>query len=246
MTPIYSQTYRVEATDVDCFGYLKPSRMLLYAQEVAGKHSDQLTLTYDELARRGLFWAVIRNRIQITRLPREGEVITLETWPMPTTRTAYPRSTVAYDQAGNELFRSVCLWVLMDLNTRSLILPGNSGVEVAGHLRGLELATPRSLALKGLEGHCPRRVCFTDLDKNRHMNNARYLDWVADLLPSDFYRTHALADLTLCYMNEAREGQALDVTWGLDDQGELLVDIHRPRGADHDRIFSAKLSYRVL
>ncbi len=243
---IYRQTFHIEPTAVDCFGRLKPSMMLLYAQEVAGHHSDLITMNYDALAQRGMFWAVIRNRIAISRMPLEGETITLETWPMPTTRTAYPRSTVAYDEAGNELFRSVSLWVLMDLQSRSLILPGNSGVDVQGMLTGTELATPRSLALKGLEGHIPRRVCFTDLDKNHHMNNARYLDWIADLLPSSFYRDRALTDITLCYMNEAREGQELDVTWGIGAEGELLVDIHREKAQDFDRIFSAKLSFRVL
>mgnify|MGYP002517044180 CR=1 FL=1 len=32
----------------------------------------------------------------------DNEDITVETWPMPTTRTAYPRATVGYDAQGNE------------------------------------------------------------------------------------------------------------------------------------------------
>ena len=212
MEPIYRQQFHIDPTAVDCCGRLKPSTLLLFAQEVAGHHSDLLSLTYDGLAARGLFWAVIRNRVQVTRLPREGETITLETWPMPTTRTAYPRSTVAYDEQGNELFRSVSLWVLMDLNTRAMILPG-----------------------------------FTDLDVDRHMNNARYLDWIMDLLPSSFHRTHPVKDFTLCYMNEALEGQSLDVTWAVDDEGALQVDIHRQKQdapEDYDRIFAAKVEFQ--
>ena len=100
MEPIYRQQFHIDPVAVDCFGRLKPSMLLLYAQEVAGHHSDLLSFTHDALASRGLFWAVIRNRVQITRLPKENETITIETWPMPTTRTAYPRSTVAYDAQG--------------------------------------------------------------------------------------------------------------------------------------------------
>ena len=246
MEPIYRQEFRIEPVAVDRFGRLKPSMLLLYAQEVAGHHSDQLSFTYEELASRGLFWAVIRNRVPITRLPMEWETITLETWPMPTTRTAYPRSTVAYDAQGNELFRSVSLWVLMDLNNRTMILPGKSGVDLTGTLRGTELATPRSLMPKPLENSSRRRVSFTDLDVNGHMNNTRYLDWIMDLLPSSFHKDHPLKDFTLCYMNEAREGQGLDVTWGVDSDGSLQVDIHRPRADEpenYDRIFAAKIDF---
>lgn len=244
MEPIYRQQFYIDPTSVDRYGRLKPSMLLLFAQEVAGHHSDLLSLTYEGLAAQGLFWAVIRNRVQITRLPIKGETITLETWPMPTTRTAYPRSTVAYDEQGNELFRSVSLWVLMDLNTRAMILPGKSGVTVDGTLRGTELASPRSLAIKPLDNRRSRMVSFTDLDVNGHMNNARYLDWIMDLLPSSFHQSHPVKDFTLCYMNEAREGQTLDVTWDVDTEGALQVDIHRPKeNADFDRIFAAKIEF---
>ena len=247
MTSYYERKFHIRPNDVDRFGRLKPSVMLLYAQQVAGEHCKQISMDYDALAAKGMFWAVVRNRIQVTRVPREGQTIRLETWPMPTTRTAYPRSTVAFDEDGNELFRAVSLWVLMDLRERTMVLPGKSGVIVDGTLRGGELATPRSLSPKLLEKAIHRNVCFTDLDRNGHMNNARYLDWIADLLPSGFHQDRPVADLTLCYINEAREGDALDVTYGFDPDGDLLVDIHRPtEGADHDRIFSAKISCQEI
>ena len=246
MEPTYRQQFHIDPVAVDCFGRLKPSMLLLYAQEVAGHHSDLLSFTYDALASRGLFWAVIRNRVQITRLPREHEDITIETWPMPTTRTAYPRSTVAYDAQGNELFRSVSLWVLMDRENRTMVLPGKSGVDLDGTLRGLELPAPRSLAPHPMDNCRNRCVCFTDLDINGHMNNTRYLDWLMDLLPSDFHRSHPVKDFTLCYMNEAREGQSLELFWELDETGALQVDIHRQKqtdAGDYDRIFAAKVEF---
>ena len=231
---------------VDRFGRLKPSTLLLYAQEVAGHHSDLLGFTYEELASRGLFWAIIRNRVSITRLPREHEDITIETWPMPTTRTAYPRSTVAYDLQGNELFRCISLWVLMDTNNRTMVLPGKGGVELEGTLRGLELPAPKSLAPRPLAQSQRRCVRFSDLDINGHMNNTRYLDWLMDLLPSQFHQSHAIKDFTLCYMNEALEGQELELTWELDETGALQVDIHRDKpepAGDYDRIFAARVEF---
>ena len=245
MSNCFRKDFTVRPTEVDRYGRLKPSAMLLYIQQTAGHHSDSFSLTYDALAQQGIFWAVIRHKIEVTRLPRENETITIETWPMPTTRVAYPRSTVAYDQQGNVLFRSICLWILMDLNNRSMLVPGKSGVNVDGFLRGDELSTPKSLAPKPLKKVTGRQVVFSDLDRNGHMNNARYLDWTQDLLPSDHHKDHPIKELTMCYINEALEGQKLDLTWEQDEDGNLAVDIHRAKDTveDYDRIFAARITY---
>lgn len=243
MEPIYQQDFEITDVYVDCYGRLKSSMILYFAQEVAGNHFTQLAMDYDALAQRGLFWAITRNRVQITRMPMRGETIRVETWPMPTTRVAYPRSMVAYDAQGNELFRSISLWVLMDLNTRSMILPGKSGISVVGTLRGDELESPSGLVAKTLNSSRPRAVAFSDLDRNGHMNNCRYLDWICDLLPSAFHARHILKEFTICYLSEAREGQQLDMHWDFLEDGSLRVDAYRKGETKDERVLSAKLLF---
>ena len=243
MEPIYSQSFEISDLHVDCYGRLLPSKILYLMQEVAGTHFAKLSMDYDSLSQRGLFWAITRNKVQISRLPMRGETIRLETWPMPTTRVAYPRSIVAYDEAGNEVFRSITLWVLMDLNSRSMILPGKSGISVEGTLRGNELASPLGLPAKALENRGSRCVRFTDLDRNRHMNNTKYMDWIWDLLPGEFHGAHTIREFTVCYLNEAREGQELDLSWGFAEDGSLHVDAHRNTDGKDERIFAAKILF---
>ena len=243
MEPIYQQYFDITDACVDCFGRLKKSMMLFFAQEVAGRHFSLISMDYDSLARKGMFWAIIRQKVQITRIPTRGERIRVETWPMPTTRVAYPRSVVAYDESGSECFRSVTLWVLMDLNTRAMILPGKSGVSVIGTLRGNELAAPGSLIPRVMTQHRERTVSFTDLDRNCHMNNTRYLDWVDDLLTSDFQHSHSMKELTVCYLSEAREGQTLDLYWEYTEEGAQQVEAKRKLGEKDERVFAAKILY---
>ena len=243
MEPIYQQTFSITDNCVDCFGRLKPSMVLFFVQEAAGQHCMNLSVDYDTLAARRMFWAVIRHRVQITRLPMRGETIRVETWPMPTTRVAYPRSVAAYDEAGRECFRCISLWVLMDLDSRAMILPGKSGVEVNGILRGTELAAPASLSPKPLQQRRSRTVCFTDLDRNGHMNNTRYLDWLYDLLPSSFHREHTPKEFTVCYLNESLEGQTLELCWDILEDGALQVDALRQTDTKTERVFSARVFY---
>lgn len=246
MKPIFKTQYTVEGVHLDCYGRLKPSMILYFAQEVAGRHCVDLSVDWDTLAKKHLFWAVIRHRVQITRLPVAGETITVETWPMPTTRVAYPRSMVAYDEAGCELFRSISLWVLMDTDTRAMILPGKSGIAVTGTTRGTELAVPGSLVPKALANSATRQVGYTDLDRNGHMNNARYLDWIDDLLPSAFHAKHPAKEFTVCYLSEAVEGEKMRLNFELLEGPELRVDACREADSGEgkqERVFAAQMRF---
>jgi len=242
MQPVYTQTFTLSDLHLDCFRRLKPSVMLYFIQEVAGQHAAILGTGWETLHEKDLFWAIIRHRIHIERMPEAGETITLKTWPMPTTRVAYPRATEARDEKGNLLFRSIALWVLMDTNTRAMVLPGRSGVTVNGSLQGDELETPPSLPPKTWEQAVCRAAGYTELDRNGHMNNTRYLDWVDDLMPVDFHKEHPIRNLLLCYLSEARAGQQVSLSWSVDGENCLMVEAVT-EGEKPSRIFAAKAQF---
>ena len=216
------------------------SSVLQMVQEAAGDHSALLGTDRQTLQEKGLFWAVIRHRVQITRMPEQGEEVTVTTWPMPTTRSAYPRATEGCDREGKLLFRAVSLWVLMDVNTRAMVLPKRSGVEVEGVILGGELDFPGSLPPVETARKCSRTVCREDLDVNGHVNNCRYLSWVARLPEEGFASP---GELTVCYLSEALEGQTVTLGWVT--EGETLrveaVRQGEDLSAGHSRVFAAEL-----
>ena len=189
---------------------------------------------------------MIRQKAEITRLPGKGETITLETWPMPTTRSAFPRATAAYDEAGNLLFRVIGLWVLMNPKTRSMVLPGKSGVDLDGILRGTELTPPGSIGPRELPFEACRIVGQAELDRNGHMNNTKYLDWVCDLLPAEYLQDHPVKNFTVCYLSEALKNEKIFLSWELTDQAVLQVNAHREKTdvtCGKDRVFAAQAGF---
>ena len=240
----FTTHYSVSPLHADCFGRCKPSSLLRFAQDAAEEHCMLLGADWDSMAKKNCFWAVIRQRLEISRLPKTGETVTVKTWPMPTTRVAYPRATEGFDEAGNSLFKVISVWVIMDMTSRAMVLPGKSGVDVAGITYGTELKAPGGLpAGKGTQ-EALRTVSYSDLDINGHMNNTRYLDWICDLLPASFHKEHPLKAVTICYMSEATEGQQLHLSIA---QGEAFhVDGSVPQtdvNAGHTRIFSAQAEF---
>lgn len=244
MEPVYETRILLRSGDVDRFDRLRLSQLLDLLQQTAGDHCRDLGYPRERLMRQGVFWAVLRHRVEIRRLPRSGEQVRVQTWPMPTTRTAYPRAAIALDETGEELFRSISLWVLMDWQSRSMVLPGKSNVAIDGLLRGCEPETPRSLPPFTPARTKTSHVCFTDLDLNGHMNNCRYMDWVQSTLSSDFHGTHTPKEFTACYLAEAREGDDLALAWTLGEDGTLDVQASRPQDAvGHTRVFAARVQF---
>ena len=245
MDGTYSIELSVKPEDTDSQGRLKLSRLLACMQIASGGHSDALGLTHEALKEKHLFWAVFRHRVLIDRLPEAGEEIRLRTWPMPTTRVAFPRAVEAYDAQGKKLFSSVSIWVLMDDRTRAMVLPGKSGVVVNGTLRGCELDVPKSILPKDLPESQYRTVTYSLLDINGHMNNTRYLDWLDDLLSAEYHASHTLQEFTICYLSEAREGQNICLHHSL-SENILQVDARRERtdvDGKVDRVFSAQVQF---
>lgn len=244
MERIFKKTITITQQDVNSSGKLKLSSLLHYAQEISGNHSDQLGFNWDTLASRDLFWAVLRHRVTINRLPSVGETVYLETWPIPATRAAYPRCVRAMDSQGNTLFETISLWVFMNIKTRAMVLPGKSGVDVPGVLRGDEPSFPGSLPPAQPTQSSLWQVDEEDLDINGHVNNARYLDHVENL--PDFIGTPR--ELTVCYLAEALLGQAITLSWNMTEEGILTVEGARSREDQPDkteRVFAVKLCCSV-
>ena len=241
MTP-FEMEFALPRERYDCQGLLKTSAMLYMCQVAAGEQCRLYDLDWDTLHKRNLFWAVIRVCAQICRLPRYGEPVRVVTWPMVTTRSAFPRTTEGYDKDGSLLFRVTNLWVLVDTVKRAMLLPGKSGVELEGIELGRELPLPGSIYPEPFANRTPRQVAEEDIDRNGHVNNTRYIDWMTELLGEQappFKQLHAV------YHNEALLGDELILSW--EKTGEkLALEILRMK-ADQpekfDRIFAARAEF---
>ena len=240
---IYEKEYELTDMQTDAFGRAKPSALLSFAQDIAGEHAASFSDNWEQLQNKHLFWAVTRHYLEVFTLPKVGDTILLKTWPMVTTRVAYPRAVEGYGKDGTRLFRMVSLWVLMDTEKRSLVLPCRGGLTIDGCNRGCEAPLPISLSPVAYEYTATRRVQYSELDRNGHMNNTRYLDWINDLLPLEFHKTHAIESCTICYLQELLLEQDCNLRWQIDDSGLLRLDGVLSDSTSDKRIFAAQVQF---
>ena len=213
METIYSQTVTLnDATVAGLCGVL---------QRAASAHQERLGTGQKEMRRRGVLWMIVRQKLVFDRQPVCGESITVKTWLSEVRHGMLLRQYEVTGTDGAVICRAAAVWVLVDAEKRTM-----AQMALDAPLVQQEEQLPRFSLLRPMETE--REYRFTVpreyLDENGHMNNARYFDAVAPILPNGVL--HAVqAD----YHAEAWEGEALDIGYALQEKN-LLIQAQGGRG----------------
>ena len=62
---------------------------------------------------------------------------------------------------------------------------------------------------------------YTELDRNRHVNNSRYTAWAYDALFKSGYDVSAIKEISIMYNSEVKQGEKVELY--IADNGEKLA-----------------------
>ena len=71
-----------------------------------------------------------------------------------------------------------------------------------------------------------RTVRTADLDKNRHMNNLRYIEMFQDAHDSAFWDAMDPREMEICFLSQCLEGETLSVRSRYNDESVMLAAVH--------------------
>lgn len=177
--------YRLRWMDFDRYGRLQPAAVLDMFQDVATIHAEDMGIGRDAMLPHGVFWAVVRLKLEIVKEPAHFQTVTVRTWPHTPTRFSFLRDFTMYDEAGDLLVKAMNEWVLMDVESRKFVSVKDyyDGSDDFDEARVFE-RKPRKIA-DFEQGNRPQVVVVprcSDIDVNGHVNNARYANYVIDAL----------------------------------------------------------------
>lgn len=199
----YSATYRVRVSDVDLRGRIKLSSLLSLLQEAATDHAEQLGVGRKHLFERGLGWALSKMVLNVRRLPRWGERLTIKTWPGSRTVVAANREFVLSTDDGRTIATARTLWVLFDLGARRI-----AKLDLLGSWPSIDERADDSQFERP---HFPQTgelltavfgVRKDDIDLNGHVNNAVYITWALEPLSLAFWQAHEPSHIALWFLSE--------------------------------------------
>lgn len=215
MESIWRESFEVKSYNVDFQQNIKPSALMQFFQEVASSHAEKLGGGYNILIDRGLFWALSRLNVEITRIPHWGETILIETWPCGNEGLFFRRDFIVYDKDQHVIVRGVSGWLLVAvLNLRpqrpaqlGIALPPNKGK------RALD-SFPERLTTQTTQVAFRKTVAYNEIDQNLHVNNTCYLDWATDCFQMIHYQEHTLSGFSLEFLSETHWGDEIELRIG--------------------------------
>ena len=202
------ETFTLRSRDCDLNEKWRLSAILETMQDVTGTHCVLLGCGRDVLVKQKIAWVLSRSELHMDRYPAVGEQITVHTFPTPTRICFFPRYYIFTDRHGEMIGKAGTLWLLLDLNTRRMLPPGEIGKLIPDNK---DLSVPMNLPatvgnLQGEEFVCTYRPVYTDMDVNGHVNNTRYADLLCNTLGIDLMTEYEPEHIILNYNHEVLPG----------------------------------------
>lgn len=176
-----------------------------YMQEAAGNHAAAMGLSIDRLHGAGVAWVLARMRILPVSFPGVHERMQVETWPVSVDGLHFRRDFIVRDGKGGVLARAVSHWVVVSLASHRVTRIPEFIAEVALNSAATAMEDTKRRIPEVGEGHeaCVFRARLADIDRNRHVNNVRYMEWIVESVPEATRQTGELADLELAFKAES-------------------------------------------
>lgn len=186
---MYSLNYKVTTSTCDSEGKLKLYSALQMMQDCSEMWIDSEPQVKDYFARENMAQLLASRQVEIVRVPDFKEELTVTTSVYGMKPMFGFRNTFIYDAEGKPCYRTWSMGAFVDKANGKLKRVDDT---VAGSLLiepQLEMDyKDRRIILPKTEGEVlePFKVMRSDIDYNKHLNNANYVRMAMELLPEDF------------------------------------------------------------
>lgn len=219
----YARSLGVPVYDVGPGDTLKLGSALRLVQETSEQHLAVMHAGYETMRNAaGLVFFIISTRVKISRMPEHGERVVITTHPRGRAGAQFYRDFLFDTESGERVFEVMQTTVLADAETHKVQRP--QALKPFGFYPENIMKPEERMARFSVPDGMPvlgeRRVFYSDLDANGHMNNTVYGDIVWDFLPEEMRK--AGKKIQINYLAEAGEGDVLRLSGGKSGGGFLL------------------------
>ena len=214
----YQMKMKIPFDMADINGHIKLPDIILLSLQVSEMQSIELGFSDKELfEKHRLVWIVTDYDIEITRIPKFGEEITIETEALSHNRIFCYREFTIYDESGEAIINMMGTFVLMNRDSRKVhpvekeIVDRYQSAFSKNLIRGPKYPKLENAISKDYH------VRFYDLDMNGHVNNSKYLDWIFEVMGADFLLHHVPKKIQIKYVKEVRPDGTITSSYELTD-----------------------------
>lgn len=241
MKETLSFTHRLHMGDVDLTGQLSVPGLAELFQELAADHSRELGADHDRLLENSrAYWVVARIRMRLFGGAGFGDPVTATTWPLRPDRVRFDREMTVTTEDGRQIAAVSSEWCVLDADTHrirradSVCFPMDLPFREERAGAGERARLPRST--DGMEACFSHTVRYTDLDMNRHTNNAVYTKLAMDSFSAAELEERPVTQFEIAFLKESFEGDTLTLWRRQAENGVYMIGINDQNG---ETVFSA-------
>lgn len=230
---------RIETYDVQPNSIIKMSTLFQLFQKAAGDDFDKTGMTYEFLREHGIVFVLTKNTVKFYDDIKKYDEVTITTYPRGTRGVSFLRDYDVFVGDKRVAYAS-STWVLLDINNRRLLRPcaldsiGSVPVELENII---ELEDKRiKFSSENLEKTDVRKVYYSHIDYNGHMNNTFYPEIVFDYLPDENKISLKDKFISVYYVTELMQDQEYEIYTGFDGNEFMVLAKNTETGKD---VFSA-------
>ncbi|WP_162128180.1 acyl-[acyl-carrier-protein] thioesterase [Flavobacterium phycosphaerae] len=194
-----------DITFLQCYpnGYLKHTDLCNILQLTAGLHAELGGISFSDMQINHQAWVLSRMRVEIKRMPKWKDTITVKTWINSLENSRSTRCLEVYlgeeKIAGCETF-----WAVFNTKTRrpeTLALPHEHFEKYATRATQLPFSKI-NFQQEMLLQKAAHTVKLSDLDIVNHANSVKYLEWCLDAVDLDLILNQKIDSFEMNYLKE--------------------------------------------
>ncbi len=202
-TSILQQNWEINFLQCYPNGYLKYTELCNLFQLTAAKHSELGGISFSDMQAFHQAWVLSKMRVEISRLPRWKDIVTIKTWVKSLENSRSTRCLELYVD-GEKLVGCETFWAVFNTQTRrpeALALP-HEHFEKFPEDSATEKSHMRITIPEKIQVISEQCVKLSDLDIVNHANSVKYLEWCLDILDSEVVLSPNIKSFEMNYLKE--------------------------------------------
>lgn len=224
---IFEHKFEIGFRDVGKSNKITNKGLLGYLEDTAGMHSNLAGYGLNNIEETGLTWILLNWKVQVIKRPLYGESILVKTWARNTVKFYTFRDFEVYNNKNELIAIATTKWVLMDAKTMSLTKISDELMSKYNPENKTVFGDAKEIGKLDFPTEYESMLLYTiqrkDIDINRHVHNATYLDFAYEALPEEVYDNATLDTFEILYKKETKLGETIKCFYAKENNSHYVV-----------------------
>ena len=229
----YSFVIRNTETDVEDTLHLQALFSML--QESASTDAAVYGWGADRMDSLGLCWLLTRISLRMKKMPSWQNTIIVETWSRGPDRLFFLRDFIIWSSEGEQLGVASSMWIVVDKENHRPVRP-DAIMEYSkipsDHRKVFDFTPPKltpfsdadSGSVHEGESTLVKYADFSEIDRNKHVNNTRYIAWCVDAFYKDKENLQRISGVDINFLSEIYFGSKIHLFSNSESAGGTQID----------------------